>query len=596
MKSLYTILAAAILTVFFGFKASGQQQINGGSGQGLMSAILEAPSSEKLKNFKNITPEKGLGWWRVRISAVRFAWEGLHVVIDYDIDNPSLVYGYTASGGEKSYSLSELGANITGSVKFRITGAYTDLRTKERKTFTKNIAVWKFGKTTSDELELFGYSGSVKDMTMSQLLAKLDVRITSIEPIEKHISGYTRADQEVGKIIEKGKKETSLNNQIAYAQNAESLGRTDDAIQYYEDAYKIKQDPVVKAKIDELKKRKQAESKKQEADNLKNQAYKAERTGEFEVAKRLYEQANTVYPNTDTQNDIVRMKGEIEEKTENNTSSLPSSSSSGGGGITLTRTSSSGSSDGQTKIENEKNEETESQLSTYQKQAIEMQARSARGRTGTVQTNNINNDALVRQGQSISQQSKVLEQGIYASAAALSNSIGALFGDPLKNAKVVNGVTVIYSKKDKKIMREMEEERAELQKQAKIARLKNSRLKFFSFFPSGSLPSISKNMNDDILYYFMYAYEEKELVLYNPSAKLSNIFSIRKFPDGTWALNREIKDKASSSFASPDYIICGPFRNFSDASKIWQSFKDNIGSVDMEVKTIHLPNFGAVSN
>lgn len=242
-----------------------------------------------------------------------------------------------------------------------------------------------------------------------------------------------------------------------------------------------------------------------------------------------------------------------------------------------------------------KKEESKYQLTEYEKLAIQMQAKSARKRVQNTNTNYVKNDDLVRQGKSILQQSQAKEESIYQAASVLSNSVNSLFfSNPSKNMVEVNGVTI--SKKDKKIMDELEQERTEKQRERQRNILKNSRLRFFDFFPSGNLPSISKNYNDTELYYFAYCYKENELTYQTPHAKISNIFSIRKFSDGTWLLEQEIKEKISSSLTSTNYTICGPFNNSSSALTIQQSFKKNIESVDMYAKLIQIPNLGAFTN
>ncbi|GGH06026.1 hypothetical protein FAZ19_04410 [Sphingobacterium alkalisoli] len=535
----------------------GQQHINGGSGQGLMAAVPEAQSSEKLKSFKNITPENGLGWWRLNVNTVGFAAQGLLAVIDFDVDIPSSVRGYNASGGEKHYVLNELGANIRGSVKFRITGAYTDPRNKERKTFTHDVKVWKFGKSKSEELELFGYTGSVKDMTISQLLAKLDVKITSIEPIEKDISGYTRADQEVGKIIEK-------------------------------------------AKIDEL------ESKKKTQEDQKLS----------DVSKKPQQEDDTDRATAVSGNDSKGVNMETERSTtvsrngQPQTQELdfwgnPAAKKTAGNEVETVRY-------GGTEVQN--NNHYQSQMELRERNANAGRAREVERAAERKRVDDQNN-AIYNQGQQgiaqtnrdkaeldnsieqldVSSGKNLLESS--GSLARLATSTGSV--GQAKGALIGMGVGAVMAIGEgaakRKAAREAREERDKLEKE-RVAKLKtalrNARTAVLSYFEAGELPISSIRTTGNNLYYFVYAMDRNQIEENSCQIYASNVFAIGRYPDGTWPMKTKVEQELNALTSSQE-TIHGPYSSLNEAQNSLTQFVQYAEKARMEVAYVEHKGFNA---
>src|SRR5690606_877288 len=126
------------------------------------------------------------------------------------------------------------------------------------------------------------------------------------------------------------------------------------------------------------------------------------------------------------------------------------------------------------------------------------------------------------------------------SAAAITNSITSIAGAADVTSAISGGfglagslLSIFDSSPSPEEQARLERER---QKKLEEERRKTARQNMFKAYPAGELPNSSANRKDEMLYYFAYTYSEAELKRDYPNAVLSNVFSVGKYPDGTWIL------------------------------------------------------------
>lgn len=595
-----------------------QSIVNGGSGQGMINLVPDNGFVPK-NGFKNIKPDGSLGFWRLRILPERLstALQEIQVTYEFSIDQPTTIRGYNANGGEIFYDPADFQITIAGSMDFVIKGHYTDPSTGKQHTFEDKRYISKLGNTvTKGALFTYGpemVSAMVKlkeitqeAITLEVFLQKFKVRVTSIEAVSRHYSGFSDLDIKIGRMLDKKREEAKFNTLLADAQNAESFGRMDEAIQKYEEAYKIKQDPVVKAKIEELKAKKQteAEAAKQNAET-EAQAKKEAETSESNLDNGSTNRSQEVVDNFDHTIPKNQMSKELDFF----------------GNPVISKTE-----DGETKtvsyagMEVENNEHYQQQMELRQNNTYAREQHQLQEAENRRQVDHHNN-ALYQQSNDIYQQSLTIDKDMNEALAQISPET---YGDP--KAMIKTGMSLLSTANGNlgqaytgaalsgvglaagllgdlakaKAKKEAAAERARLRKEAEAKKnairesIKKARLAVFKGYPQGELPLSSTTSKGNNLYYFVYAYNQDQLMLDNPKVKATNVFAIGKYPDGTWPMKTKIEDEVNNLTPLQE-TICGPFYSLSEANSVYNSFLSYIDKTNMGIDTITYEGFNAHS-
>ncbi|MFC4720692.1 hypothetical protein ACFO5O_00045 [Geojedonia litorea] len=614
MEQIFTSKKAMLLLVigFINcFCSISAQHINGGSGQGLVALVPN--KFEDKHEYKNIRPDVHAGFWQIRVVPVKWAWEGLQVTYEIDINQPTLVRGANADGGEHDYDISQFNLAISGSMEFMIEGDYTNPNTQEKVSFTKTVYAPNLGSNMVTGSELFGYSGNVTNFKSAQeIINYLKIEIRSIKALNKHISGYQRIDIDLGNILKEKRTNNYFNNLLADAKNAESFDRIDDAIQYYQKAYDVKNDPAVKAKIEELKARQKESIDKKESEELVSQAHEAENRGDLEKAKQLYQQAADKSGSPSLKEDIARINNKIatqkaETQQIDQQQSLQQNSNQStqldfwGNPVTTNNsnvtTTNSGNNNAAKKAAWEQEEALKRQrVDNYNANLIE-QSNDIYQQSLSIDKDM--NDALSQiSPETYGDPKAMIQTGMNLLNTANGNLgqayTGAALGGVGLAAGLLGDLAKAKAKKEAAAERARIRKEAEAKKQAIRESIKKARVAVFNGYPQGELPLSSTTSKGNNLYYFVYAYNQDQLMLDNPKVKATNVFAIGKYPDGTWPMKTKLESEINA-LTPLNETICGPFYSQSEASSVYQSFVSYLDKTNMGMDTISYEGFNAHS-
>jgi hypothetical protein len=427
----------------------------------------------------------------------------------------------------------------------------------------------------------------------------LDPQVTFIDR-GKIMGDFNKNDikRYVKKIWDENEQKIKLKNLLADAQNAEHFGRIDEAIEKYEEHYAISKDPSIKAKIDELKAKKQAEAEEAKAktDSLAGLGTGTEKNStEIDQTGRNQEVVNNfdhTIPKQQLSTELDFWGNPIVSKTD----------------------------DGETKtvsyagMEVENNEQYRQQMelrqnNTYAREQFQLQEAEKKQQVDN------NNNAIYQQGNDIYQNSLNIESDFeqaksqldYGSGDALLKSSAALAGAATNAADATTGLAgmgvglLLKMGENAAKRKAAEEARAERERQRKAEEarikaakeaLKNTRLKVFKAFPEGELPLSSTKSSGDNLYYFVYSYNESQLAEQNPTVTTIPVFAIGKYPDGTWPLQTKIATELNTLDPSQK-TICGPFYSAQEAAEVFNSFSKLLTQTQMQLKPIEYKGFNA---
>lgn len=399
----------------------------------------------------------------------------------------------------------------------------------------------------------------------------------------------------VKKIREENDLKIKTKNLLADAENAETLGRIDEAIEKYEELYVLTKDPAIKVKIEELRalKQKMAEEKA-----------KTEYKGDSEAEKNGTEDGRT---------------GRAQEVAENFDHTIPRNEMSTeldfwGNPIV------SKAEDGETKTvsyagtEVENNEQYQQQMQLRQNNAYAKEQYRLQEAEKVRQVDERNN-ALYQQGNDVYQNSLSVESDFeaaksqldYGSGDALLKSSATLASTATNAADATTslagmGVGLIMKMGENAAKRKAAEEAREArerQRKAEEARIKaakeaikKSRLNAFSSFPEGELPLSSTASSGNNLYYFAYSYDANKLTTESPVVTTVPVFAIGKYPDGTWPLQTKIETELKA-LVPAQKTICGPFYSPQEAVQVFNSFSKLMSQTQMQLKHIEYKGFNA---
>ncbi|SFC11751.1 hypothetical protein SAMN04487891_10651 [Flagellimonas taeanensis] len=393
-------------------------------------------------------------------------------------------------------------------------------------------------------------------------------------------------------------KNNKLNNLLADAQNAEHFGRIDEAIQKYEEHYGISKDPSIKAKIDELKAKKQAEAEaaKAKTDSLVGTETGTEENGTKEAQsgrnQEVVDNFDHTIPKQQLTTELDFWGNPIVSKTDDGEAKTVSYA-----GMEVENT------------EQYRQQMELRQNNTYAREQFQLQEAEKKQQIDN------NNNAIYQQGNDIYQNSLNIESDFeqaksqldYGSGDALLKSSAALAGAATNAADATTGLAgmgvglLLKMGENAAKRKAAEEARAERERQRKAEEarikaakeaLKNTRLKVFKAFPEGELPLSSTKSSGDNLYYFVYSYNESQLAEQNPTVTTIPVFAIGKYPDGTWPLQTKIATELNTLDPSQK-TICGPFYSAQEAAEVFNSFSKLLTQTQMQLKPIEYKGFNA---
>ena len=398
--------------------------------------------------------------------------------------------------------------------------------------------------------------------------------------------------------------EIKLTNLLAEAQIAATFNRIDEAIEKYSEALKLKQDPDIKAKIDELITIKNNKG----AQELFEQAKREESLGNLEAAERLYKQSFEKSKDPNIQKEIDRISSALADQEreghEQTTSAEPiesngnySNKSSSDrpvqrdvfGNPISNSTSNSASPQAQTNPTEDYNAIRKREIDNYNAKIL------------SEAQNIANRDIEAEMKQSLSK----IDKGVYANPQAMmkagmnlmnaaTSASDVYTGAALSGVGIVTGILEGAAKA--KAAKEANEERERQRKLAEAREreirqaFKSARLSLFSHFKNGELPLTGTSSMTQNLYYFVYAYKESELQQNQANVTLTNVFAIGKYPDGTWPMKTRIIEQINA-LTPLNEILVGPFQTLYEANLNHDLFTQNMNKVSLVANLITIEGF-----
>ncbi|TVZ57633.1 hypothetical protein NA63_0119 [Flavobacteriaceae bacterium MAR_2010_105] len=600
----YNTMKNYILILFWISSLSlNAQQINGGYSQGLVALVPN--KFEDTHDYKNIRPDVHAGFWKIRVAPAKWAWEGLQVIFEVDINQPTLVRGANAEGGEHDYDISEFNLAITGSMEFSIEGDYTNPNTQERVSFTKNVYVPNLGSNALTDSELFGYSGNVTNFkTVQEIINYLKVEIRSIKALNKYISGYQRIDINLGHILKEKRNDIQFNNLLADAKNADELGRTDEAIEKYEALYALNKDPKIKQRIEELKAWKQKQEDEKNA-LVQPQAENNKQPNEKEIEESSDRRQGVVdtFDHTIPKHELTTTTLDFWGNpvvTQNAVGEAKTVSYAG----TVVENNSTYQQQMQLREDNVAKKAAWEQEEALKRRSVDDYNSNLVGQSNDVYQQSLNidkdmNEALAQiSPETYGDPKAMIQTGMNLLSTANGNLgqayTGAALGGVGLATGLLNDLAKVKAKKEAAAERARIRKEAEAKKKAIRESIKKARLAVFKGYPQGELPLSSTASKGNNLYYFVYAYNQDQLLQDSPKVKTTKVFAIGKYPDGTWPMKTKIEDEVNSLTPLQE-TICGPFYSLSEANSVYNSFLSYVDKTNMGIDALTYEGFNAHS-
>ncbi|NQV53004.1 MAG: hypothetical protein HQ500_07460 [Flavobacteriales bacterium] len=147
-----------------------------------------------------------------------------------------------------------------------------------------------------DDINMVVFNQPVGRISYSELIDEFDYDTDYTKSIQAQID---QAMDEVEEAKEKkADQAVEAEKEVAQlsktAESSAKSGNFEDAIKAYEEAQKLKKDPAIQNRIDELKKEVEGQKQQQQLEGILDKAEQAMAAGDLDEAKRLYEQANGV--------------------------------------------------------------------------------------------------------------------------------------------------------------------------------------------------------------------------------------------------------------------------------------------------------------
>jgi hypothetical protein len=196
------------------------------------------------------------------------------------------------------------------------------------------------------------------------------------------------------------------------------------------------------------------------------------------------------------------------------------------------------------------------------------------------------NAAFYQQMENIRIENKnVTQAGLQASYAYNQ----ALFQNK-ETSDLINGIGTMIAnsaeakrEKEAYLKLEMERERAygEMMRKKHEA-LVNMRIKLMEEFPDGGFPAESHKITQNEIFFFAYIIDKKSTNDQSPNIFISNVFSIKKYADGSWPL-KSLLMKEISKLGAGSPILMGYYTNEKLAKDMQSTFSSLSGQSGMKV-------------
>lgn len=406
--------------------------------------------------------------------------------------------------------------------------------------------------------------------TVHEIFSGLDPQVTidHLGSYNCNISNFdnnfylARIKKYIDKEYETASTKTKLTTLLSAAQNAESLGRIDEAIESYEAAYQIQRNPDIKEKIDKLKAKKssnQDSPSSAQGSNSRNTNSDSRSSGNSSQSQHSRDDSYNSFRN-------------------NNYSSNNGNSSYRGSSSTIS--------------------------------AREEHERREAAKRAKVDAHN---DALRQQGNAIHQQSQQTWNNYQQNLQQINsqfdqwhrNRMAAEEEDDYGEREETRWERDARERKEReereRVEREVREaerrERERIEREAKEAEqrrvaaenkrrddLARNRQKIFSAFIPGELPSSASRLSTNKIYFFVFTVPGN-LRDDRPETYLSNVFAIGQYPDGTWPLKTLVQREINALTLSTE-TIHGFYTSEQEAEKARSSFRDYMSSLGITVRAI----------
>lgn len=561
----------------------------------------------KVQHLHSLDVKFGLANWYWRTNPT-VASATTSINVDLDIDYVGFVMNLP-NGGQRRVTLDEAGIrapgyNISGiavDIEFGKIGARATATFNAQGDYQKVSRNYGSIKFNSDQ-DRDKFNKFIKDNklgTVKDIFSALDpqVSISNMGKWAEYSFVLGAINSYIEKVWTEGSLKIKLDNLLADARNAESFGRIDEAIEKYEEAYKAKQDPEIKAKIDELK-RKKKEQENERVSNVQNNQQQEGNDETFDTTA-----GNSVQSGQEQDNKVATAQNNSNGQVELDFWGNPiAKKTTDGKAETVTY--------GGTEVQD--NELYRSQMALREQNANTARVRQTE-RAAERQRVDQHNDAIFEQAQQgieqtnrdIAEMDKAIGQLDYSSGKGLLESSGNLARaatatgnvGQAKGALIGMGVGAVMAIGEgaakRRAAREAREEREKLEKERTAAlkkALRNARTSVFRYFEAGELPMSSTKSRGNNLYYFVYAADDSQVEENTCKVYVSNVFAVGRYPDGTWPMKNRIEQELNALTPLQE-VIHGPYASLEEAQSSRRQFGSYAEKARMEVVALEHKGF-----
>ncbi|GEM_PF-2729509 len=570
----------------------------------------------KVPHLQSLDVEFGLAnWYWTTNPSVAAATTAIYV--ELNIDYVGFVMNMP-NGGSRRVTFAE--ANISPPSGYAIHDIELDIefgKIGTRATVSTAVQGARYGElsknswghikfnSNQDEDKFNKFIKDNKLRTVKDIFAALDPQV-SITNLGKWIESsfvLGKINTYIQKVWAEGSVKIKLDNLLADARNAETFGRTEEALQKYEEAYAIDEDPAIKTKIDELK-NKTKEQETYQVSNTQNKAtqQEEENKGLNSTPSNSTKQTNAQEAKTTTAQSNNGEQVELDfwgnpVKKPANTTANTNTASYGG-------------------MEVQDNEHYRAQMALRERNANAERTREVERLVERRRVDDHNNTVYNQAQQGIAQTNRDIAEldnsikqldvssgknllessGNLARAATATGNVGQA-----KGALIGMGVGTVMAIGEgaakRKAAREAREERERLEKErtAKVkAALRNARTSVLNYFEPGELPMSSTTSRENNLYYFVYALDRSRIEENSCQVYTSNVFAVGRYPDGTWPMKTKVEHELNA--LSPlEETIHGPYQTLHEAQNSRQQFLQYAEKARMEVVAVEHKGFNVQS-
>lgn len=579
-------------------------------------------------------------------SMVKLSWHDAYLFIKY---TPSVSFFTTKTGESYNYLdfVYNKEAAINGTVKATWSVPNSNETIIKTTSFTYNTFDNEHEHIVSDPIfadnkEFFGRSCQIIKDSGDQC-TKQELASRGFAPQLINLEFHVKMNniKYVEEMLEKLQKRKDLINKASALKGSgnciEAIPLLKEALEVFSGQDWFKQnlnldDSDIKLNINQCQTSIEDTKKNEDINQKLSDAMDAENQGDLEKAKQLYQQAADMSGNPSLQNDIARIDNKIDaqkagqQQIDQQQSFQQNSNHSTqldfwGNPVKASKTSLANSTTGQSAMEVKSNNTYQQQMQLREDNAAKKAAWEQEEALKRQKVDDYNAN-LVGQSNDVYQQSlnidkdmnealsqispetygdpkKMIQTGMSLLSTANGNLGQAYTGAALSGVGLAAGLLGDLAKA--KAKKEAAAERARIRKEAEAKKkairesIKKARLAVFKGYPQGELPLSSTASKGNNLYYFVYAYNQDQLLQDNPKVKTTNnVFAIGKYPDGTWPMKTKIESEINALTPLKE-TICGPFYSLSEANSVYQSFLSYLDKTNMGIDAISYEGFNAHS-